>query len=333
MPAVLIVSHTEDIHVDLVLSCISHDDIQLFRLNSDCFPRDYQFWYGYTQSGLKGELSHLPSGTSIRFEDITAVWLRKPAPFSFLTADLSQQEHEFAVEETEHALLGLLYSLDCFWVNHPLLLRGAMWKVEQLQRAISFGFDIPQSLITNVPDQVRLLANSCTEGIIFKALSSSWLAADKVKPEQQLCAGLATTLLTEQDLSDLSAVTELPCHFQHYVEKDYELRVTVIGEQLFAARIDVNDKYSGIDSRDMSAAVSYSPYQLPKVWTKSILDFVRSYGLFYSALDFIVTPGQKLIFLENNPNGQFLYIEQLLPELRLCQAMADLLTEKALCQN
>ncbi|MDP5190556.1 MvdC/MvdD family ATP grasp protein, partial [Rheinheimera baltica] len=88
MTVVLAVSHSEDIHVDLVLSLISHEDIQLFRLDADCFPCDYQFWYGYTPDGLDGELLHLPSGKRIRLADITAVWLRKPAPFSFISADL-----------------------------------------------------------------------------------------------------------------------------------------------------------------------------------------------------------------------------------------------------
>ncbi|MDP5138045.1 hypothetical protein ORJ04_19020 [Rheinheimera baltica] len=334
MSVVLAVSHSEDIHVDLVLSLISHEDIQLFRLDADCFPRDYQFWYGYTPDGLDGELLHLPSGKRIRLADITAVWLRKPAPFSFISADLSQQEQAFAVEETEHALLGLLYSLKCFWVNHPLQLRGAMWKVEQLQRAIAFGFDIPESLITNIPSRVRRLASSSRGGIIFKALSSSWLAAEQVDEDQQLCTGLATTLLTEKDLSDLSAVTELPCHFQHYSEKQYELRVTVIGDQVFAARIDANyDNSNSVDCRDSRVVAKYSPYHLPGEWAQSILNFVRSYGLLYSALDFIVSPEQKLIFLENNPNGQFLYVEQQVPEFQLCQVMADLLTESALCQN
>lgn len=334
MPVVLVVSHSEDIHVDLVSPLMAHDHVQVFRLNSDFFPRDYQFWYGYASAGIEGEIRHLPSGLSIRLKDISAVWLRKPARFSFIDANLSEQEHAFAVEETEHALLGGLYSFNCFWVSHPLQLRGAMWKVEQLQRAVSFGFAIPESLITNLPSKVSQLAAGSPDGIIFKALSSSWLGADKVEPDRQLCNGLATTLLTEQDLSDLSTVSNLPCHFQHYVKKDYELRVTVIGNQLFAARIDSQqDERTEIDCRDMSAAISYSKYQLPVDWAQRILGFVQSYGLSYSALDFIVTTDQKLIFLENNPNGQFLYIEQLVPELKLCQAMADLLVEKALCQN
>lgn len=334
MSVVLVVSHSEDLHVDLVVPLIRHQDVQIFRLNADCFPRDYQFWYDYTSEGINGQLKHLLSGSSVDLSDIRAVWLRKPAQFSFIDPDLSEQELAFAEEETEHSLMGLLFSLKCFWVSHPMHLRAAMWKIEQLQRAISCGFLIPETLTTNVPSKTHQLAAKSTTGIIFKALSSSWLAADKVDLPDLCSAGLATTLLSELDLSDLSSVSKLPCHFQHYVEKDYELRVTVIGSKLFAVRIDSQqDERTQVDCRNMSAEIRYSQYQLPEHWSEKILAFVQSYKLAYSALDFIVTPDGQLFFLENNPNGQFVYIEQLVPELNLCQAMADLLVEKALCQS
>lgn len=328
MPVILVVSHSEDIHVDFVSSLLTGNNIQVFQLEVDCFPRDYSFWCSYTSSGIEGEIRHLTSDVAIRLEDIAAVWLRKPADFSFLDLDLAEQEIAYAVEETEHTLLGLLYSLNCFWISHPLCLRSAMWKLEQLNRAVSFGFAIPKSLITNMPSKVKVLAATNPDGIIFKALSSSWLCADKVEPDKQLCTGLATTLLTEQDLSDLSSVSKLPCHFQNYVKKDYELRVTVVGDKLFAARINSqNDPHTEVDCRKLNTNVSYSKYELPDDWARRILAFIQSYSLAYSALDFIVTTDKELIFLENNPNGQFLYIEQLVPELKLCQAVADLLLE------
>jgi hypothetical protein len=40
----------------------------------------------------------------------------------------------------------------------------------------------------------------------------------------------------------------------------------------------------------------------------------------------IRTPDDRLVFLEINPNGQFLFVEDRVPQLRLGDAMADLLT-------
>ena len=51
---------------------------------------------------------------------------------------------------------------------------------------------------------------------------------------------------------------------------------------------------------------------------------VRDAGLLYGAFDLIVTPEGEHVFLELNPNGQYLWIE-LITGASLSEAMADLL--------
>ncbi len=116
--------------------------------------------------------------------------------------------------------------------------------------------------------------------------------------------------------------------------KQYELRVTVIGERVFAARIDSQlDARTMIDSRNMSAEIPYTATRLPRDVEQRCVDFVHSYGLEYGALDLIVTPEDDYVFLENNPVGQFLFIEQLIPEFRMLEAMADQLIAGAACRR
>jgi glutathione synthase/RimK-type ligase-like ATP-grasp enzyme len=43
----------------------------------------------------------------------------------------------------------------------------------------------------------------------------------------------------------------------------------------------------------------------------SVIKFVRDLGLTFGCLDFIVTPDDRLVFLEINPNGQWLWIQRL----------------------
>ncbi len=59
------------------------------------------------------------------------------------------------------------------------------------------------------------------------------------------------------------------------------------------------------------------------------LAFVKSYGLNYSAMDFIVTPDDQYIFLESNPNGQFAFIQMKVPELKMLEALAACLVRGA----
>lgn len=330
---VLIVSHRFDLHVDLIEPVLASKDCLFFRINLDCFPKDYQLYYEIRNQKLNGYIRHNSSGKQVNLENIGAIWLRKPASYSFDCQDLTPQEEAFAHQETEHALFSVLYSLNCYWISHPANLRGAMWKGEQLVRAAQYGFEIPDSVITNSASEVRGFKSQLKDQMIFKTLSSPHLAAELVTPDEQVASGLHTTIITDDMLNELDSVDVLPCHFQEYIPKQYELRVTVIADQLYAAKIySQDDVRTAVDSRDISADIRYEATTLPDDIAQRCLQFVKSYGLNFSALDIIVTPDNQYVFLENNPNGQFLYIEQLVPELRLMDAMAIALAREAGCR-
>jgi hypothetical protein len=55
---------------------------------------------------------------------------------------------------------------------------------------------------------------------------------------------------------------------------------------------------------------------------------MASFGLNFASLDMIVTPDGEFVFLELNPNGQWLWLEYELG-LPLVASMADLLTSDA----
>lgn len=331
---VLIISNSRDLHADLMAPLLAARETRSFRIDLDCFPRDYRLSQRFVDGSLQASLQHLPSGARVDLAQVGAVWNRKPGEFAFTSDDLAPQEKAYAQQESEQALFGLLYAIDCFWMSHPTALRGACWKGEQLQRAVCHGFRVPASIVTNDPQEARdFLATLPGEGI-FKSLSSPTLAADKVADDECIATGLATTLVTAEMRECLDAVSELACHFQEYIPKQYELRVTVIGERVFAARIDSqDDERTMVDCRDMAADVAYSATRLPPAIEQRCRVFVHSYGLSFGALDLIVTPQGDYVFLENNPCGQFLFIEQLVPELRLFDAVADLLSKECACRN
>ena len=330
MAVILLVSYQHDPHLEAVQRyLVASPPLQVFSLQLDLFPKDYSYWHGYNEQGLTGEIVHNPSGQRVALEAIKVVWLRQGAPFQFAES-LTAQELAFAGGETEQALLGLLYSLPCYFFNHPLHVRGAMWKVEQLQRAQQHGFQIPPTLTCNDGAQLRQFASKAPHGLIFKALSSPTLAAENVDPAEISQSALPTTLLELADLQDDQMLALVPGHFQHYIQKAFELRITVIGEHVFATRIDSqSDERTQIDCRDMTATVDYSAYPLTESQQQQIRRFVQSYGLQYSALDFIVQPDLSLVFLENNPCGQFLYVEELVPAAGLAARIANTLQEAA----
>ncbi|MBA2237872.1 MAG: hypothetical protein H0W24_04115 [Lysobacter sp.] len=324
---VLIVTNAQDLHADIVQSKLRDRDANPFRIDLDRFPRDYSVGLAYGSSGLDGSLRHLPSGDEIALSQVAATWVRKSAKFAFISEDLGAQEKAFAQAETEHLFLGLLHSLDCFWMSHPKATRSASWKGEQLQRAARMGFRVPRTLMSNDPQAVRRFRESLDGPIVFKTMSSPSLSAHEVEPEQRAYRGLPTTLVTDELMAGIESVRESPCQFQEHVAKKHELRVTVIGDRTFAARIHSQlDSRTALDFRDYSVEIPYEAATLPADLEARCIAFVRSYGLQFGAIDLIVTPRDEIVFLENNPVGQFLFVEQLVPELRMTDAVADLLS-------
>lgn len=331
---VLIVTESSDIHADHVFDRIAEKGLSPFRLDLDAFPRDFDLSLHFSAGRWSGGMTHRPTNDHLPIADIGSVWMRKKAPFRYRSDDLATQEKAFADGEMEHILFSLLYGLDCYWMSHPVALRGAGWKGEQLLRAARLGFDVPDSLITSVRQDVDNFQQIHTGGIIYKTLSSPILAADEVDPEDRIAGHLSTTLITEDDEDLLDSVFELPSLFQPNVPKAYELRVTVIGDRVFAARIDSqDDSRTFIDSRDMSAEIPYQVADLPQHVAQRCLDFVHSYGLTFGAIDLIFTPDGRYVFLENNPVGQFLFVEQLVPELDMTGHVAQVLVNGARSAN
>lgn len=327
---ILIVTCKGDLHADVLTPIVKAKGEKVFRLDLDRFPRDYQFHFGIQPSTgsrrLEGTLMNIPSREQIKLSDVTAVWMRKSADYSYLDEELSEQERLFGKYECEHTIMSVLYSLDCYWMSHPMYLRGSQWKGEQLQRAANMGFNVPASVISNQPEEVKGFMGHCLEGMIFKTMSTPTLAADEVSDEERVANGLPTTVVDDEMADNLDSVRYMPCHFQEYIPKQYELRVTVIGEHIFAAKIhSQDDERTRTDFRDYSAEILYEKAELPELIAERCLQFVHSYGLNYGAIDLIVTPDEEYVFLENNPAGQFWFVQELVPELRMMETMADTL--------
>lgn len=322
---ILIVTNRADLHADLVAERIAARDRPAFRLDLDRFPADYELDLQFRTPTWAGHLRHRPSGDTLALDDIGAVWTRKTADFAFANPHFGAQERAYAVEETQHALSGLLYGLDdAYWMSHPLAVRGAQWKGEQLARAARMGFDVPETTITASAASAIAFHAAAADGIVFKCMASTALGADQVAEEDRVSGGLGTTRIGAAEAPLLAAVSEPPCLFQHLVAKRHELRVTVIGDAVFAARIhSQDDPRTQLDFRDFSAPIRYEAETLDPALERRCRDFVHSYGLQYGAIDLIVTPDGRYVFLENNPGGQFLFVEQLVPELRMLDALAD----------
>ena len=104
-----------------------------------------------------------------------------------------------------------------------------------------------------------------------------------------------------------------PGIFQPYVEKRVELRIVVVGRNLFACAIhSQRSERSREDWRRYDLEnTPYEPYELPPDVAAKLRRLMDRLGLVCGSVDMIVTPAGEHVFLEVNPNGQFDFVARL----------------------
>ncbi|MGH8887850.1 MAG: hypothetical protein ACRDYX_22320 [Egibacteraceae bacterium] len=135
-----------------------------------------------------------------------------------------------------------------------------------------------------------------------------------------------TTRVRREDLSKMGRVRHTACMFQQYVPKKLELRLTVIGYDVYAAEIHSQKSKTGrIDWRLGYEDLTYEVHALPDHIRSQCLALTMRLGLRFAAIDMILTPDNRYVFVELNANGQWAWIENH-TGLALTAALADLLS-------
>lgn len=215
----------------------------------------------------------------------------------------------------------MLASLKTFRMDHLHHIRHAENKQLQLQVARELGLDTPHTLTTNDPNAARAFAKSCEGGMVTKMLSSFAIHDDG----KELV--VFTNPVKTEDLADLSGLSLCPATFQELLAKSLEIRVTVVGNRVMSASIDsqVSERAAHDWRRDgVRMLGEWRPYQLPPEVEEKILRLMDYFSLNYGAIDIILTPDNRHVFIELNPCGEFFWLEHT-PGLPISEAIADVL--------
>lgn len=314
---ILIITSKYDIPVNEIIEIINRKGHEVFRLNTEDFCRGIELEVQMDTAEFTGKIVY--GARSIQVEDVQSIFFRRPQrPYLDYIED--QTAKEFIEAEIAAFTNWLWQALTCFWVSQPLSLRRAESKIDQLRVAPRLGFHIPKTLITNRPEAVRKFYHQCNGRIINKVLGKG------VVKKGDVTYGIYTHRVEEEHLEHLDSVKDVPCVFQERIEKAFELRITVVGREVFAAEIHsqlsprTRDDWRRYDFDNTPHKI----HRLPNAVTESCLRLLAHYGLNFGAIDMIVTPDEEYVFLELNPNGQWLWIERL-TGLLISEAIADML--------
>ena len=93
---------------------------------------------------------------------------------------------------------------------------------------------------------------------------------------------------------------------------------------MFVAGIDSqSDPLAMIDWRQTgNEQLPHFPETLPSNVTNRLLQMMDALGLQFAAIDMIQTPAGEYVFLEVNPSGQWLWLDDM-----LCLGISDAVTE------
>lgn len=312
---VLILAREIEPQVDRVVEELVARNVPVFRSDLAAFPQTLTLDAWLEPDGWNGTLA--TERRCVRLREIRSVWYRHPSHFK-LPEGMSRPERRHAAAEARVGVAGVLCSLDALWVNYPSREADAL-KPRQLDVARRCGLRVPRSLVTNTALGVRNFAARVGGPLAGKNLS----AASVVESNHLQTA--YTRRLGPAELADLSGVETTAHLFQQYIDnKAFEVRVTVVGERVFAAAIHAGSEAARIDFRADYANLEYSAIDVPPPVRTGMLAFMRAFGLSFGAFDFAVTTDGEWIMFECNPFGQYGWLEDAL-DLPITSALADLL--------
>jgi hypothetical protein len=308
---ILLVSHPGDEHLRPVLAGLRRRRARVGVLDTGRFPRrgrvDLRLG-GRRRSGL----GLADSGLELAAAEVRSVWWRRPRPCEPDPRIPLSSHRDLAFRETSEALAGFLRCLEARWVNDPAREAEASHKVWQLESARACGLAVPRTCVTNDPARaLGFLRELDPAPVVFKSLDATpetWRETRLVGPAERRLLGL---------------VRLAPVVFQEYLA-GADLRVTCVGERLFAAEIDARGTAYPCDFRVGLRRARVKPVRLPRGVEAGLRRLLRRLGLLYAAVDLRRTDAGEHLFLEANPSGQFLFVEERTRQ-PIAEALCDLL--------
>lgn len=314
---ILIISHCTAFETDFVIDILRKRQVSFVRLNLDLFPT-------FTSSSLSINQNGLTSGNIQRqqnlvdLSEVKVAWLHNHLQVG-INPELDDLNKLVAQKESFAFLEGLFDIHNWKWVNEPRAGLKASNKIYQMYMAGKVGFSQPDTIISNNPTDVISFFDKHNGNVIIKDLNTH-----AIENGQEILASF-TQQIQRSDL-DADSIRIAPVFMQEKIPKKYELRITIVNNQVFTARIIDEDNEHGLDYRSAFDSVRIEPHTLDLTLEKQCLDLTRSLNIKYGCVDMIIKPNGEPIFLEINTNGAWVWVEDA-TNYKISDCIANMLVE------
>ncbi len=261
---------------------------------------------------------HIRNGSrALALDRFTTVWNRRVGYLSYPDA-LHEADRDFVEKECRTCLDSTFETLcpDAFWVNPPRAFRNDALKSRQLAAAVRCGLTIPPTLVSNDPEAIAEFHAQHGGRIIYKSFHArSWRGADGAGSWQRM--GF-TERVARHHLEERESLAAAPGIYQQEVVRAFDVRATFMGRSCLAVRLTAEGGSDEVpDWRSVQDRLCLEPITLPEAIQAACHRLMADHELVFGCFDFAVTPEGGYVFLEVNQMGQFLWKEELRPDLPL----------------
>lgn len=294
-PTVLILSSLYDFSADLACIQLNEKGVEFLRLN-----REHLQNYRLT---LNPQLPHLTvrmNGSTYHVgQNLKAVWFRQPVFLRNTPSEPLSTSQQLERSQWTAFLRALSVFDQAAWMNYPAKTYLAECKPYQLHVAARCGFSVPLTCASNDAFAIR---NQFPNSAIVKSLDTVLLR------EGDDCLFTYTTLNQTSEISE-EATHDAPLLAQELLTEKTDIRVTLIGDRIFAVKILVNGRGIEGDWRVVPRDdVQYENLELSPQLRRKCHGLAEALGLSYAAIDLIETP-DRTYFIEVNPTGEWGWLD------------------------
>lgn len=308
-PDILIVSELDDYHSIAVKNELDKIGFNTLIFDNSDFPQKCSIYY---ELGTSPIINHTLLGT-IDLSKVKSVWWRRPKTYLMPKEMKHPTIRKFSISECSQTFKGMLINTAQLFMNDIGNSKKASLKLLQLDKAKKLGLVVPKTIVTTNPQQAISSIKKYGRNFVYKTFTGCDFGI------------FETRILDINNQSEIVALTSLefcPMIIQEMIDGEYDIRATVVGEQVFSGKIMFKEGRHPVDGR--IDRVPINKCELPQDISDKLVRMTKELGLFYSAIDLRFSKDKGYVFFELNPEGQFLWIE-IETGLKISQAIAEFL--------
>jgi len=253
-------------------------------------------------------------GERIQRDELTGVWWRRPREHRIENTVASPPVREFCAQESKLAFEGWLHLLGERVINPLAAASRAEKKAVQLASAVAAGLTIPETLVSNAPEDVTRFGAAGRDMVLKPFTTPTWILPGARRWRREWG-------------KELRSLRHAPAIFQTEVHPKIDIRVNVIDGESFAVSVQREDETAELDYRAFEN--TFERHELPSTVLTKIRRLMVLLGLRFAALDFVLQSDGTYVFLEANESGTFLFTEMDRRRSLTCSLARALLRPKA----